>query len=164
MSFLAELISGGLLMDGAVGSQLLQMGLRYPVARNLEAPDRVRSIHAAYARAGARVHLTNTFQLNPVALSGQGLATHLVGIARKALNLARTGAPDGWILGDIGPIVAPGRHEEFTDYEALTEVLEASKGPTAFCSRHAPARRPCRRCSSPCIAFPRSRVCPCCCR
>jgi methionine synthase I (cobalamin-dependent) len=131
VSFLAELAAGPLLMDGAMGSQLLSVGIGDPERANLDAADHVRAIHASYARSGAGIVLTNTFQLNPIALTRHGLEARLEGIARKALQLARNGAPQAWILADVGPIITPGSKEEFTDRDALVRVLEALEGADA---------------------------------
>ncbi len=125
MSFLGELSSSGLLMDAAMGSQLLTAGSHCPERANLAAAGRVRAIHTAAVESGARVLLTNTFQLNPVALARHGLEEHLEAIARKAVHLARTAGPRAWVLGDVGPIGSPGRNEEFADRDALTRVLTA---------------------------------------
>ncbi|HEY7956401.1 MAG TPA: homocysteine S-methyltransferase family protein, partial [Polyangia bacterium] len=54
-----------LLLDGAMGTELIARGLRVreecPEAWNLERPDEVRAIHAAYVAAGAEVIQTNSF-------------------------------------------------------------------------------------------------------
>jgi 5-methyltetrahydrofolate--homocysteine methyltransferase len=125
MSFLGELSSGVLLMDAAMGSTLLAAGSLCPERANLDAADRVRAIHTAAVESGARVLLTNTFQLNSAALARHGLEEHLERIARKAVHLARTAGPRVWILGDVGPFGSPGYNEEFADREALARVLTA---------------------------------------
>jgi 5-methyltetrahydrofolate--homocysteine methyltransferase len=125
MSFLGELSRGRLLMDAAMGTQLFAAGLHCPEHANLEAAGQVRAIHAAAALAGARVLLTNTFQLNPLALARHGLEQHLESIACKAIHLARMGGHNTWVLGDVGPMGSPGRNEEFADREALAQVLAA---------------------------------------
>ncbi len=128
MSFLSALSRGGLLMDGAMGSQLRGMGFLHPERACLTHANRVATLHAAFARAGSRVLLTNTFQLNPPALALQGLAPHLETMGRKALSLAREAGPDAWVLGDVGPIYTPGSTEEFRDREALRRTLAALEG------------------------------------
>jgi 5-methyltetrahydrofolate--homocysteine methyltransferase len=126
MSFLSALGSGQvLLMDGAMGSQLLAMGLNNPQRACLTAPGRIRAIHAAFAQAGARVLLTNTFQLNQPALARDGLEGQLEAIGGEAIQLARQSGPGCWVLGDVGPICTPGSNEEFADREALARVLAA---------------------------------------
>src|SRR6266540_7472862 len=109
--FLDALNSGRvLLMDGAMGTELQRAGLGEGECYelwNLTHPDRVRAIHQAYADAGARVLLTNTFQANPVALGRRGLAEKLMAIVRSALTLTRSACgQDCFVLGDVGPIVA----------------------------------------------------------
>jgi 5-methyltetrahydrofolate--homocysteine methyltransferase len=126
MSLLSALCSGRvLLMDGAMGSQLLAAGLTCPERACLTDADRVSAIHAAFAQAGARVLLTNTFQLNPPALARHGLEPRLEAIGRKAIQLARQSGSGCWVLGDVGPICTPGNSEEFADREALARVLSA---------------------------------------
>jgi 5-methyltetrahydrofolate--homocysteine methyltransferase len=126
MSLLTALSSGApLLMDGAMGSALLAAGFRCPERACLDAPDLVRKLHEEYARSGARVLLTNTFQLNPVALARHGLEPHLEQIGRAAVHLARRSAPGAWVLGSVGPICTPGSQVEFADHEALARTVSA---------------------------------------
>jgi len=110
------------------GSALLAQGLDGSERACLSHAGRVRALHADYAKAGARVLLTNTFQLNPPALARQGLEEHLEAIARKALQLARLGGGGARVLGDVGPICTPGGNEEFSDRAALARVLAALEG------------------------------------
>jgi methionine synthase I (cobalamin-dependent) len=119
-------------MDGAMGTQLLARGLpaEQPGAMwNLTHPRTVSDIHAAYVAAGARVLLTNTFQSNPIALARHGLDDQLDEINGRAIDLARR-APGGrrLVLGDVGPILSPGRYEEFADREALHRTLASLAG------------------------------------
>jgi len=55
--FLERLRRGTLLGDGAMGTQLIARGLRVreecPEAWNLDRPDDVRAVHAAYIAAGS---------------------------------------------------------------------------------------------------------------
>jgi methionine synthase I (cobalamin-dependent) len=114
-----------LLMDGAMGSRLLAAGFDCPELACLTAASHVRSIHAEYAKVGARVLLTNTFQLNPSALARRGLLPQLEAIGRKSIHLARSAHRGVWVLGDVGPIHTPGGSVEFADREALARVLTA---------------------------------------
>src|ERR1044072_5038664 len=95
MSQLLEALQGGtvLLMDGAMGSELLQAGLEAGECGelwNLTRPERIRAIHDAYVLAGARCLLTNTFQANPCALVRHGLEDQLERIIRAGVRLARS--------------------------------------------------------------------------
>jgi len=135
--FLQALCSGRLLlMDGAMGTELLRAGLPSGSCGeewNLTHPDRVLVVHRAYRQAGAEVLLTNTFQANPPALARHGLADRLPDIAEAAVRLARQAAgPHAFVLGDIGPILGPEECVEFADRRQLHTVLTALEGVDGF--------------------------------
>jgi len=93
-----------ILLDGPMGSALSRRGVDTtgPLwsARALEdAPDAVRAIHASYAAAGATHHRTNTFRARRRTAGDAWEA-----LARRAVRLAREGAPGGVILGSVGPL------------------------------------------------------------
>jgi 5-methyltetrahydrofolate--homocysteine methyltransferase len=110
MSRLLDALHSGqvLLMDGAMGTELQRAGLRPGESGelwNLTHPDRVSSVHHAYADAGAVCLLTNTFQANPDTLARHGQMERLEEILRGALGLARAVAgPDRYVVADIGPL------------------------------------------------------------
>jgi len=66
MSKLKEALAAGkpILMDGAMGTELLRAGVDPRPGVNLTHPELVERIHESYVHAGARVMLTNTFQVN----------------------------------------------------------------------------------------------------
>jgi 5-methyltetrahydrofolate--homocysteine methyltransferase len=72
MSRLADwLASGPLVTDGAWGTELQKRGLaagECPDLWNLQHPERVEAVAAAYCDAGSRIILTNTFRANAVSL------------------------------------------------------------------------------------------------
>jgi 5-methyltetrahydrofolate--homocysteine methyltransferase len=128
--FLEALHSGrALLMDGAMGTELQRAGLKDGECGelwNLTHPDRVREIHQAYERAGARAFLTNTFQSNPAALKRHHLETRLEAINLKALALARSVAgTDGFVLGDIGAISAANHEFDEADLQSAFRVARS---------------------------------------
>jgi 5-methyltetrahydrofolate--homocysteine methyltransferase len=107
--FLEALQSGRvLLMDGAMGTQLQYAGIAEGECYeswNLTHPEKVRSIHQAYADAGAELLLTNTFQANWAALGSHGHKAAAVRLQRQAVDLARTAAPvHGFVFYDVGPL------------------------------------------------------------
>jgi methionine synthase I (cobalamin-dependent) len=107
--FLEALHSGrALLMDGAMGTELQRAGIGEGECYelwNITHPEQVRTIHQAYAAAGAGVFLTNTFQADPEALARQGSGHRLTAVAAAALRLARGAAgPDVFVLLDVGPL------------------------------------------------------------
>ncbi len=128
--FLEALRSGRvLLMDGAMGTELQRAGLKEGECGeqwDLTHPDRVREIHQAYERAGARVFLTNTFQSNPAALARHGLEAQLEAINQASLALARSVAgTDGFVLGDIGAIAVTNHEFGETDLQAAFRVARS---------------------------------------
>jgi 5-methyltetrahydrofolate--homocysteine methyltransferase len=116
-----------LLMDGAMGTELQRLGLETgecAEAWNLSRPNQVRTIHSAYADAGARCHLTNTFQANPVALARHGLADQMPAIQRSALTLARSVCgPGAFVIGDVGPVMTPPSPREFPDPAEVRQTV-----------------------------------------
>jgi methionine synthase I (cobalamin-dependent) len=96
-----------LLLDGAMGTELLARGLRLreecPEAWSLERPDEVRAIHAAYATAGSEVVQTNTFGATRPRLRRFGRHEQLPEIVRAAVQLAKEGAPGRLVWGSLGP-------------------------------------------------------------
>jgi homocysteine S-methyltransferase len=72
---------------------------------NLKAPDLVRGVHAAYAKAGAEVLETNTFGANRVKLSQYGLESQVSDVNRAAAQIARDVAGDDHLVaGAVGPL------------------------------------------------------------
>ncbi len=106
-TFLDALRAGGLVFDGAMGTQLYERGLLYTScldAASLQRPDLVRAIHESYLRAGAQVLQTNTFGANRYRLEDHGLATRVNEINRAGVDVAREVAGEGaWVVGSMGP-------------------------------------------------------------
>ena len=101
-------MDGGVLVaDGGMGTQLQRAGL--PVGTggegwNLDHPDRVLAIHAAYFDAGSDIVLTNTFGATHWVLERHGLAERRDEVNRAAARIARAAAGAGrLVLGDLGP-------------------------------------------------------------
>lgn len=95
------------LFDGALGTELLARGLPRgtpPEAWNIERPDVVREVHAAYFAAGSDVVSTNSFGGSPIKLAAHGLERRAHELNRAAARLAREAAPSGrFVAGSIGP-------------------------------------------------------------
>jgi 5-methyltetrahydrofolate--homocysteine methyltransferase len=96
-----------LLLDGAIGTELIARGLRVraesPESWNLSRPDDIRAVHAAYAEAGAEAVQTNTFGATRPRLARFGLADQLHDICEAAVQLAREAAPRAIVIGSLGP-------------------------------------------------------------
>ncbi len=108
---IAELERRTVLVDGAMGTMLIDAGLAPgtpPERWVLERPDDVLAVHRAYARAGAEVLTTCTFGANRFHLERAGLALRIREVIHAAVSIAKE-ASEGrrWIMGDIGPIWSP---------------------------------------------------------
>lgn len=106
VNFLADIASGVLLADGAIGTVLKSKGFAPPFETlNLTHPDLIQSLHRAYYEAGARVIYTNTFGVTSLQL--KNLKTELdPGILlRQAVELARAAIGDeAYVAGCVGPV------------------------------------------------------------
>jgi len=128
--FLEALKSGRvLLMDGAMGTELQRRGIRPGECYeqwNLTHPDDVRSIHQAYAGAGAEVLLANTFQANPVALARHNLQDCMAAVHKAAIENACS-MPGRFVLASVGPLELPeGRKEEAAEESLDRTVLSCT--------------------------------------
>jgi 5-methyltetrahydrofolate--homocysteine methyltransferase len=124
-----------LLMDGAMGTELLRAGLKPDECGelwNLTHPERVQAIHRAYVDAGAEVLLTNTFQANPSALERNGLRDRCAAIYQAAQNHARSACgPNHFVLTDLGPLpdeVSSGIRGRYDDFKELFPLATATDG------------------------------------
>src|SRR5688572_20011293 len=73
-------------------------------ALNLTDPQRVLSVHQAYAQSGADVLETNTFGANRIKLRAFGLADRLHDVNEAGARLAREGSRGAYVAGAIGPL------------------------------------------------------------
>jgi 5-methyltetrahydrofolate--homocysteine methyltransferase len=75
-----------------------------PEIWNVERPELVREVHAAYFSAGADVVSTNSFGGSPLKLAAHGLEGQAYELNHAAARLAREAAPAGrYVAGSIGP-------------------------------------------------------------
>lgn len=119
MNLLDQIRKRVFLMDGAMGTQIQARTI--PAAAwqgkdgcnellNLTVPDTIRSIHAAYFKAGSDAVETNTFGASPITLGEYELADKTFEINRAAARLAREAADQfttpqqpRFVFGSIGP-------------------------------------------------------------
>lgn len=96
-----------LLADGAWGTELAQRGLppgEAPEKWNLEEPDEVRGVAAAYVEAGSDIILTNTFGGNRPTLERAGLADKSAEVNRIGVALSLEAASGkALVFASIGP-------------------------------------------------------------
>ena len=124
------------LADGATGTNYMGMGLgpgEPPELWNIEAPDKVRSLHRRFVEAGADIILTNTFGCNRRRLALHDVADRTAEIARRAAEIAGEVAaaaehpvvvagsvgPTGELLEPLGPM---------TEREAVAVFAEELDG------------------------------------
>lgn len=105
---LAERLAEGIvLLDGALGTELIAMGLAAGQAPEwwvLEHPDRLAAVHRAYAEAGADVVHACTFGASPLKLEQEGLAGRCGEINAAAVRLCREAVGErALVSGDLGP-------------------------------------------------------------
>ncbi len=118
-----------ILMDGAMGTELIARGLeiRSDVAERwvLERSADVSAIHRAYAEAGAEVIQTCTFGALRSRLAPHGLDGRVGEICARAVSLARTAAPGLPIVGSLGPTgrVKSAGPIELTVHRSIEEEL-----------------------------------------
>lgn len=108
MTLMQTVKKEGLLFDGAMGSMLIAAGLKGGKPSelwNLERPEAIQSVHAAYFEAGAQVATANTFGGSAFKLKKMGIDADPVALNRKAVEIARNAAgPDRYVAGDMGPL------------------------------------------------------------
>jgi 5-methyltetrahydrofolate--homocysteine methyltransferase len=110
MDLLAAVKERVVILDGAMGSELIRHGFRSescPEEWNVTHPEVVSGIHRAYFKAGADVVQTNTFGGSAAKLAHFGRQDKVSGFnvagARLAVEVRDEAAPGGLVAGDIGP-------------------------------------------------------------
>lgn len=136
---ITELLAGRefLLADGAMGTNLFQLGLANGASGerwNVDEPDKIRDLHRSMVEAGADILLTNTFGANRFRLRLHGLESRVRELNEAAAGLAREVAdaagrpvvvagsmgPTGDVLEPLGERTAAEAEDAFTDQaEAL---------------------------------------------
>ena len=95
------------ILDGAVGTELVARGLRLPAdcpeRWTLERANEVREVHAAYISAGVDVIQTNTFGATRPRLARFRLESRQQEVIASAVSLAREVAGSARVVGALGP-------------------------------------------------------------
>jgi 5-methyltetrahydrofolate--homocysteine methyltransferase len=95
-----------LVADGAWGTRLQALGLpagACPEIWNVEEPEKVRSVAAAYSEAGSDLVLTNTFGGSALALKRHGLADRTEELNTAGARLSLEGAQGKLVAASVGP-------------------------------------------------------------
>ncbi|MFH2033943.1 MAG: homocysteine S-methyltransferase family protein, partial [Candidatus Margulisiibacteriota bacterium] len=122
-----------LIIDGAMGTLLMQAGVRPEEGfdlQNLTNPDKVQAVHQAYVDAGANIIETNTFGANRIKLADYNASDKAKEINIAAVKIAKLAAGDkAYVCGSIGPLgklLHPYGAVNFDDaYEAFAEQAKA---------------------------------------
>lgn len=104
---LERIKKGVVLWDGAMGSMLIEKGLKQgecPEKWNSSHMEFVKYVHKKYYDVGSDVVQTNTFGGNRLKLNDNNLEDSVYDINFKAAKLAKDVCPeDRFVAGDIGP-------------------------------------------------------------
>jgi 5-methyltetrahydrofolate--homocysteine methyltransferase len=96
-----------LLCDGAMGTQLIDLGLATGdcgMRWNEDRPADILTVHRAYRQAGCRLITTNSFGGSRAMLDRHAEGAHAVAWNLAAASIAAQAAGSaGWVLGDVGP-------------------------------------------------------------
>ena len=136
LNLLEEIRTRVLLCDGAMGTQLQQLGLEpggCGEAWNLTHADRLLTVQRAYVDAGSDCLLTNTFGGSRIMLERHDHAGDVTAINAAGVELARQafGGRPGFVIGDIGPFgglmephgdISPQRVREAFNEQAMALV------------------------------------------
>lgn len=111
MEFLKALEQRILTLDGAMGTELMARGVKGALELcNVENPELVEAVHAAYLDAGADIITTNTTCADALCLEQYGLNTRSYELARAGAEIARrmadkysTAERRRYVAGSVGP-------------------------------------------------------------
>ena len=115
-----------ILLDGAMGTQLEQAGLKMGGQSNVLNPKEVLAIHTQYADCGVHVLLTNTLTMNRIYIEAHNIDVDVREVNLAGVKLAKSAVREGqYVLGDVsstGKIIEPyGDLSESDAYEAFLE-------------------------------------------
>ena len=127
---------GPVLLDGAMGSLLMDMGLHSgqpPEEWSMKYPERIGKAHQLYHEAGSDILQTNTFGASHYRLKECGIAEHHDLVNQKAVEICRNYGGDSLVSGDIGPSglliepLGPAKPDELRNaFNRQAEILEYS--------------------------------------
>jgi methionine synthase I (cobalamin-dependent) len=99
-----------ILLDGAMGSQLIEQGLEAGEAAeawNVEHPERVMAVHRNYIEAGSQIVLSNSFGGNRFRLSEHGLGDRVHELNKAAAEILckaiDESGKEAFAAGSMGP-------------------------------------------------------------
>jgi 5-methyltetrahydrofolate--homocysteine methyltransferase len=90
-----------ILLDGAMGTQLEELGLPMSGEVNLTHPEKVVDIHKAYLNSGAQILITNTLTMNRPFIEAHNLRVDVHDVNVVGAKLANVAGNNHFSLGDI---------------------------------------------------------------
>jgi len=142
MNFRDELSRRVLVLDGAMGTNLISMGVKIdtvPDILNIENPQPVKQVISGYLNAGADIIRTNTFNTIRPKLRNFNLENRITDIAKSAVELVRGVIGDrAYLAVSIGPsgeVLYPFGSASFDEiYEYYSEIarIYQSEGVDVF--------------------------------
>ena len=108
-SLAAALATGPVVLDGGLSTELESQG--HDVTSALwsarllrDDPGAIAAAHAAFAAAGAQVATTASYQATFPGFAAAGIdRAEARTLLTRSVQLAREGAPQGWVAGSVGP-------------------------------------------------------------
>jgi 5-methyltetrahydrofolate--homocysteine methyltransferase len=89
-------------LDGAMGTQLGQMGLEMGGRNNVTNPDAVLAVHKKYVASGVDLVITNTLTMNRLNLESHNVGVDFREVNLAGVRLAKEAAGEGsYVLGDM---------------------------------------------------------------
>jgi len=115
-----------LLLDGAMATQLVDLGLEMSGRNNISHPEAVLAIHWQYVESGCDILITNTLTMNRIYIESHALRADVKEVNLAGAKLARSAAtPDRYVLGDMsstGQMLEPyGKYTESQFFETFKE-------------------------------------------
>ena len=105
--FNKRVASGTLLLDGAMGTELMRAGLpqgHLPEEWLMTRAEAIAAVSAGYAGAGSDAVYACTFGANRINLAKHGLGEKVAEVNRAGVDTARKAAPGKMVFGSVGPI------------------------------------------------------------
>ncbi|MBA7649835.1 Bifunctional homocysteine S-methyltransferase/5,10-methylenetetrahydrofolate reductase [subsurface metagenome] len=89
------------LFDGAMGTQLNELGLPMSGEVNLTHPEQVMKVHEAYLKGGAQILITNTLTMNRPFIEAHDLGLDVREVNLAGAKLANAAGDNHFVVGDI---------------------------------------------------------------
>jgi 5-methyltetrahydrofolate--homocysteine methyltransferase len=101
--FRGVLESGGVIvLDGAMGTELVRRGVESVASANLLHPETVFEIHDEYFKAGSTAVITNTLTMNRIFIESHGIDVNVKAVNAAGAAIARSCAKGrGFVLGNL---------------------------------------------------------------